>query len=339
MKQSTIWLPLLVLSLLGCGRPASRPTPAKPEPKVAPAKPEPKVAPAVPIRDDQPPDLTRAKAEKELEALLSRLAKDAGRPIEVAKVFSEALPDLRDRVAELTLPDKAMVRVIPLRGARLVGALLHVVDPTDSACAEDGLSGLLLVAMVRDPASGQSATRIKTLSADYAGNLFKGKDVKVTFVDGARDPNLFVVNYEYSNNEDECVDRMRSVDGEYQVIFTYLDGELDQLPLVTHLETEHEPGNEIKTSSQAHWFTGGATDLLVVMTFKQDTNIETGGESDGKNATCVRLSEIFLYGPKGWEPFLGDLTKAKQRYPVLKDLPAEGDADTVEGCDQLSEKL
>ncbi len=332
-------IPLLLTFLLGCGRPASRPTQAKPEPKDAPAKPGSKVTPSAPFKDDLPPDLTRAKAEKELEALLTRLGKDAGRPIAVAKVLSEALPHLSDKVDLLSLPEKATLQVIPLRGARLVGALLHVTNPEAEACSEDGLSELILVALVRDPASGQSAVRFKTVSSDQAGNLFKGKDVKVVPVEGARDPNLFMVSYEYSNQEDECVDRMRSVDGLYQVIFTFRDDDIDQLPLVTDLETEHEPGNEVKTSSEVRWFTGGATDLLAVTTFRQNTNIDTGGESDGRNATCVRTSAIFLYGPKGWEPFGGPLTKAKQLYPVLKDVPDEGGAETVEACAELSDKL
>ena len=343
MKNRIFFIPLSLICLLGCGRPASKPasaktaSPAKVEPEGAPAKADPKVAPAAPLQD-LPPDLTRAKAEKELEALLARLGKDAGRPIDVRKVLSDALPELADRVDGLSLPQKAVVRVLPLRGARLAGALLDVVDPKADKCDTQGLNAQLHVALVRDPATGQSELRIESVSSDDA-LVFRGKDVKVTFVDGARDPNLFILSYDYSNQEDECVDRMVSVDGDYQIIFTFRDGDIDQMPPVKDLETEHEPGREVKTSSNLRWFTGGATDLLAVTVFEQTTYIETGDGMDGRTATCVRTSSIYVYGPKGWEPFDGPLTKARQLYPVLKAVPGEGAADTVEACEALSDKL
>jgi len=333
---------MMFVLVLGCGRPAPGDTAAKvapkPAPKPAASRPEPPpAAPVKPLRD-LPQDLTRAQALKDMEALLTRLQRESAKPFDLARVLVEALPGLREEVENKDLPAKATVRLIPVRGKTFLAALLHVIDPKADACDTGSLNSFLVVAVIRDETTGQSQVGLTGLPED-ATILFKGQDLKVGFVEGARDPDLFTVSYEYSNNEDECVDRMVSVDGDYLAIFTIFEGSLALMDLVKESETEHEPGHEVKTSSHVRWFTGGAVDLFAVTVFSQNTYIETGDGMDGRTATCTRTTELHEYGSEGWDTTDLTLPKARPLHPVLKEVPDDTDADTVKACDDLQSKL
>jgi len=272
-----------------------------------------------------------------VEVLLTRLGKEAGRQVDPAKLLVEALPAQREAVEARDLPAKATVRLIPVRGKTFAAALLHVVDPKADPCDTGGLNSFLMVAVVRDPGSGQSEARLTNLPEEDASPLFKGKNAKVGFIEGAKDPALFTVSYEYTNADDECVDRMRTVRGDYLAIFTIFEESLTLLTLVKDLEAEFEPGNEVKTSSHVRWHTSDATDLLAVTVFVQNAYIETGDGMDGRTATCTRISEIYSYGADGWEVMKLPLSKVRQLHPALKEVPDDTDADTVEACDKLGE--
>ncbi|MBU1244749.1 hypothetical protein KKD52_00345 [Myxococcota bacterium] len=94
------------------------------------------------------------------------------------------------------------------------------------------ITSYLMVAVVRDPGSGQSEARLSNLPEEDASPLFKGKNAKVGFIEGAKDPALFTVSYEYTNADGECVDRMRTVRGDYLATFTIFEESLTHLTLV-----------------------------------------------------------------------------------------------------------
>jgi len=337
MLKNAVLASWLILTICACSNGTSGPPTAGKSPQAR----TPANAPT--------PARPRSPQQQEIEALVADLGAVApGKVVDVASYLQRHLKSLETMDEQAVIPELARVRVVPVRGPKVVAAMIALLPPSPDGSCDLKATWLLGITTAVNEA-GKPVVRVGDVEVISDAPFLADPKPLVELPDVKGPGALFTVSWTQDRDQTACGDPDAGhVAGRYVEFFTLVDFRIRHVETVALHEVRKSGTVTTNKKATMRWSSPGGRSILQVLQYEELVGQPDPDESDcseeagmecGPSISCSLDGGLLMEKNGAWEQVGSDELEGRPKPEGFPELPVVRAGESHAVCDGLRSRV